>query len=331
MISTLTLLATLGTVPASDPTTWVADYDQAVEIATREKKDLLVDFTGSDWCGWCIKLHDEVFSKDEFLSAAPKDFVLVALDFPHGAEAIAKVPDPERNQELLEAYGVDGFPSILLMTSAGQVYGRTGYRAGGPTAYVEHLQQMRASGRAALDKALAIVRALEQAKPAEVHALWERAVALLEEQAAMPDIARLLATPVRRVFDFVEPSAAVDRVRALKALLKAGLADDAERDLARSSDPKNQAGLLELVVLHQANTVDSDKALEAAIQAIDDLFVLGPPKDAQVGVQLLTKCAFWFTRFKQDPVRAKEYARRAKLLGPEDAATLEYLDKVLAS
>ena len=59
---------------------WIADFDEAVKLAKAEKKDLFVDFTGSDWCGWCKKLDAEVFSKEEFLTAAKKSFVLVALD-----------------------------------------------------------------------------------------------------------------------------------------------------------------------------------------------------------------------------------------------------------
>ena len=61
---------------------WVADFDVAVKQAREQGKHLLVDFTGSDWCGWCIKLHDEVFAKEAFLKAAQEKYVLVALDFP---------------------------------------------------------------------------------------------------------------------------------------------------------------------------------------------------------------------------------------------------------
>ena len=61
---------------------WTHDMQAAMKQAAEEKKDLLLDFTGSDWCGWCIKLDSEVFSKDAFQSSAPKNCVLVKLDYP---------------------------------------------------------------------------------------------------------------------------------------------------------------------------------------------------------------------------------------------------------
>src|SRR5262245_14207111 len=86
---------------------WFADYDLAQKEAEKTGKDLLVDFTGSDWCGWCIRLHGEVFEHEAFDRGVEKDFVLVALDFPHAKEVKAKVPNPERNAELLRLHGVN--------------------------------------------------------------------------------------------------------------------------------------------------------------------------------------------------------------------------------
>jgi len=106
---------------------WYDDFDVAVEAAKREKKDLLVDFTGSDWCGWCIRLHKEVFDHAAFDAGVKDHFILVALDFPRGEAAKKKVPNPARNNELQQKYGVRGFPTILLMGADGEVYGKTGY------------------------------------------------------------------------------------------------------------------------------------------------------------------------------------------------------------
>ena len=60
--------------------------EKAVEAARTDKKDILVDFTGSDWCGWCIKLHDEVFSQEAWKKAAAGKYVFVELDFPRKKE-----------------------------------------------------------------------------------------------------------------------------------------------------------------------------------------------------------------------------------------------------
>ncbi|MCY3004338.1 MAG: thioredoxin family protein [Planctomycetota bacterium] len=102
--ATLSLVGCVALVaPAVASEGWIADFDEAVKIAKAEKKDLFVDFTGSDWCGWCKKLDAEVFSHEEFLTAAKKSFVLVALDFPRDEAVKAKVPNPKRNDELSSA------------------------------------------------------------------------------------------------------------------------------------------------------------------------------------------------------------------------------------
>src|SRR5690606_33705180 len=130
---------------SQDP--WYADFDKAVAAAIEQKKDLLVDFTGSDWCGWCIKLHEEVFAHDSFLEGVQQHFVLVALDFPRGEEAKARVPNPHRNKELLGKYGVRGSPTVLLMTPEGEVFGKTGYEPGGPAKYLASIEEKRSSGK----------------------------------------------------------------------------------------------------------------------------------------------------------------------------------------
>ena len=98
---------------------WGTDFKAAQAQAKAEKKYLLVDFTGSDWCGWCIKLHNEVFDKDVFKAEAPKQFVLVELDFPHEKEQTDELK--KQNKELSEKYHVEGFPTVLMMDHEGQV------------------------------------------------------------------------------------------------------------------------------------------------------------------------------------------------------------------
>jgi len=89
-LTALALVASISTVSAQAGDTWYGDFDLATAAAKKAGKDLFVDFTGSDWCGWCIRLHDEVFGHDEFVTGAQKDFILVSLDFPRSEEALAK-------------------------------------------------------------------------------------------------------------------------------------------------------------------------------------------------------------------------------------------------
>ena len=135
LILTLMLLAA---VAARAELTWLTDLDEAKKVATKENKKLLVDFTGSDWCGYCIKLHKEVFDTPEFEKFA-KDYVLVELDFPKRKEQPAA--EKSKNQAAQKKYGVNGFPTVLIMSAGGTVLKRaSGYAPdSGPDAYLPGL------------------------------------------------------------------------------------------------------------------------------------------------------------------------------------------------
>ena len=122
---------------------WTSDYAAAKKQAAETKKDLLIDFTGSDWCGWCIKLNDEVFKREPFKAGVKDTFVLVELDFPRDKSKLS-AETQKQNAELGKKYAVQGYPSILLCDAGGRPYAATGYQAGGPEKYVAHLNELRA-------------------------------------------------------------------------------------------------------------------------------------------------------------------------------------------
>ncbi len=121
---------------------WLTDMEAAKKQAAEEKKDLLLDFTGSDWCGWCIKLNEEVFSKEPFKVGTKDKFVLVELDFPRKKELEPKLK--EQNTALQKQMKIRGFPSIILCDATGKPYAKTGYQAGGPEKYVTSLDELQA-------------------------------------------------------------------------------------------------------------------------------------------------------------------------------------------
>ena len=100
----LTALASLtfSTVQAAEG--WTEDFEAAKKLAAEEKKDLLMDFTGSDWCTYCIKLQKEVLSKPEFIATVPKSFVLVELDYPQEKAQDEKIK--AQNEKLQKEYFV---------------------------------------------------------------------------------------------------------------------------------------------------------------------------------------------------------------------------------
>jgi protein disulfide-isomerase len=121
---------------------WAADLPKALEQAKAENKIVLLDFTGSDWCVWCIKFDDDVLSKPEFANYAKTNLVMVMLDFPNAikqSEALKK-----SNQELQAKFKVDGFPTYVALTSDGKEIGRqVGYLSGGPQAFIAELEKFR--------------------------------------------------------------------------------------------------------------------------------------------------------------------------------------------
>jgi thioredoxin-related protein len=119
---------------------WEDDFDKGLAKASSDKKIALVDFTGSDWCSWCMKLDAEVFSQKEFKEYAKANLVLVEVDFPQ------ITPLPQRKQEkhegLAKKYDVTGFPSVLVFDPAGKELGRLGYTEGGPRAFIAQLEKI---------------------------------------------------------------------------------------------------------------------------------------------------------------------------------------------
>ncbi len=119
---------------------WFTDFAKAKEVAAAKSLPILMDFSGSDWCGWCIKLDREVFSQEAFVKYAEGSLVLFLADFP----ARKKLPDEvvKQNQALAEKYEVRGYPTVLLIDAKGDVIAQTGYQRGGADAYVAHIKKL---------------------------------------------------------------------------------------------------------------------------------------------------------------------------------------------
>jgi thioredoxin-related protein len=121
---------------------WLNDYKKAQEEAKTNKKLLLLNFTGSDWCGWCIKFDKEVWSQPQFKDYARDNLVLVELDFPRRKDQPAEVK--KQNLQLAQQYEVLGFPTIVVLNSNGEkLWQFDGYFPGGPEAFIAQLQKLR--------------------------------------------------------------------------------------------------------------------------------------------------------------------------------------------
>ncbi|HRR34709.1 MAG TPA: thioredoxin family protein [Kiritimatiellia bacterium] len=119
---------------------WVTDFEQAKKESATFKQPIFAFFTGSDWCGWCVRLKNEVLDTKEFEKFAADSLILFEADFPQAKKQSEKVI--KQNSELANKYGVRSFPTVFLLNAEGKQLGKTGYREGGAEAYVNHLQKL---------------------------------------------------------------------------------------------------------------------------------------------------------------------------------------------
>ena len=120
---------------------WYTDVREAITVSNKVKKPMLMFFTGSDWCGWCIRLQNEVLKTPEFKKWATDNVVLVELDYPRRTPQTPELKN--QNNELQQAFGIQGFPTVYFTSAEaidGKVnfkgLGQTGYVAGGPSAWL---------------------------------------------------------------------------------------------------------------------------------------------------------------------------------------------------
>ena len=139
MISPRSLLVALLIVTGIAPCLaggWGDDYKAAIAAASKDNRNVLLDFTGSDWCGWCIRLKRETFDKPEFKAYADKNLELVEIDFPQGKSLSPEVR--KQNDALQQQYNVQGFPTLVLLSPDGKVIKQqSGYIPGGPKGFIE--------------------------------------------------------------------------------------------------------------------------------------------------------------------------------------------------
>lgn len=241
---------------ASERVTWLTDLDEGIKVAKTEKKAILVDFTGSDWCGWCIRLKKEVFDQKEFV-AATKDFVLVELDYPQ-----KKQQSPEekaKNKAWAEKFSIEGFPTIMLLDSNGEPFAQTGYEAGGPVKYLAHLAELMKSntseGKAkfAQGKKEGKEKATRSAKNRELSQKIETAIAAKDFKAAeavLNEIYDGASDAPKGVFHYmkarillrIDPSAKTEALKYLDEALKASTGDEALTRTFQSYRDKVSAG-----------------------------------------------------------------------------------------
>jgi protein disulfide-isomerase len=140
LLAALAIFTVTGAVQAAEGASWSTDYQAALKEAKAANKPILADFTGSDWCTWCIRLGEDTFSKSEFAAFAKDNLVLLEVDFPQGKAQAASVK--KQNEELAAKFGVEGFPTLVLIDGRGKEIARhVGYLPGGPEAMIDWIKK----------------------------------------------------------------------------------------------------------------------------------------------------------------------------------------------
>lgn len=269
---------------------WTNDFEAAKKQASKENKDLLIDFTGSDWCGWCIKLNEEVFKFDAFKKGVADKYVLVELDYPQGEEALAKLSDATKaqNKELQEKYQIQGFPTILLTDAEGRPYANTGYQAGGAEAYVAHLDKLREKKEArdaafkkaeklkGMAKAKTLFEGLQEV-PEDYHVHYEGVIRTIKENDP-DDSTGLIASQERA-------KAMIDLERKLQVAM--GNKDVAEAmklvdEFVSTHKPEGEEKQKLLAI--KLNFLFSEEDYEGMETIIDEIIAIDP--DSSYGKQL---------------------------------------------
>jgi protein disulfide-isomerase len=119
---------------------WRTDYRAALAEAKEHDRHVFLFFTGSDWCGWCMRLQKEILTTPEFARYAEEKLVLVEVDFPREksqAPALKK-----QNAALQRAFQIEGYPTVVVLDADGKAVGRLGYQEGGPKPFVHQLQSL---------------------------------------------------------------------------------------------------------------------------------------------------------------------------------------------
>ena len=259
---------------------WLTDLEAAKKQAAAENKAILVDFTGSDWCGYCIRLKKNVFDKPEFADYAKDKFVLLEIDVPNNPKFDRELL--KKNRQLCSDFNVSGFPTILVLTPQGEVAG--GFVGGKPDLNAV---------QAALDPALENVAALAAAEKLTGD---EKTKALAACYEALPDSVKESAKSLRGKIVANDPN----DLSGLKAEVEAEkqLAEIEAKLIAAGNDMKKVLATLEALMpeVLPANkpimlnslfelrmlTSENEQDLEKAKQTLDELAALLPDQKADI-------------------------------------------------
>lgn len=116
---------------------WQTDFEEAKRIASEQNKNIIIVFSGSDWCAPCIKLDKNIWQSDAFKNEAAKEWVLIKANFPRKKTNELSKEQTEHNRKLAEKYNIEGsFPLVVILDKSGKVLGKMGFKNVSPEEYI---------------------------------------------------------------------------------------------------------------------------------------------------------------------------------------------------
>ncbi|MEA3210505.1 MAG: hypothetical protein QOE70_3562 [Chthoniobacter sp.] len=274
------LIAALATVTAfrvSAAEGWETDWGKARATASEKGKDLLVHFTGSDWCVECATLREAVFAKPEFAAAA-KDFVLVEIDFPKDTTRLSAATRAQ-NEKLHERFAIRGFPTVALCDATGRPYAQTGPDV--PASFFDHLKEQR-QARVVRDGAFAEA---DKATGVERATLLAKALTVVPAESLRPFYGDTLAEIAKLDPDNVTGLNQDARIRAsfgeLEQTLRTTRGTDERLALIDKfiAEQKPEGATKQRVLFTKSGAYFAGGKLPEAITVLDEIAAIDPASD----------------------------------------------------
>ena len=280
-----------GTVMPEDDGIWTVNMDFAKKIAKEKDLNLLILFTGSDWCHWCKKLNEEVFSQDEFQQDVVKQFVPVKLDFP----SAVKFPEEIRKsyEAEMKKYGVRGYPTVVLTDCEGNAFAVCGYQPGGAEGYLTLLNNL-VDGKKELEAKVAELKDGDAAAASELYNI-------LEEYSEKFKDAPCVKEGLKKYYDICRAKCPeISRALEREEKIKQRLAEiDEQYKIGEGYDPSEA-------------TPEKVEQAVADYEALINSFALEGEKKQEI----LLKIALAYTIVQEDE-KAQEYLDKAVEAAPD--------------
>ena len=122
---------------------WKYNFEEAKQIASEEGKNIIIVFSGSDWCAPCIKLDKNIWQSEVFQKEASKEWIIVRADFPRKKANTLSKEQTEHNRMLADKFNQEGsFPLVVILDKNGKVLGKMGFKNVSPEEYIKMIHAL---------------------------------------------------------------------------------------------------------------------------------------------------------------------------------------------